>query len=265
LDEKISRHEAFNANMMTLAQLQLMVQATDIKSPRFLTLRKYGVATILDAGDGMYARLTGTASPEGAVIDVVTDRLADLVLVNTIVTELNKFDPQPYLESQLATACLLSTLTKAACEMANIKTEEGKAGSMMERRKVFAEIFSILKKLKPNSDNKKKIDLIDQKIELVICHSQEAARERVGKLPCGTWWNNNEKLENPMSAAAVEARKYTQIIIMAARLGIDMNTELDRLSLTKLCPKPGELKFQYISKSGDMTKDYIDRALDIIS
>lgn len=87
---------------------------------------EYLLVNLLDGADGALARHLGMASPEGAMYDVVVDRLSEALLAMLIASERKRYGGgPPNLEHDLITAFQLSTLTKASCEMYGIETNEG--------------------------------------------------------------------------------------------------------------------------------------------
>jgi len=233
IEKKLKAGEALMPDDITISQLEMTVQiCSELKSSGLYKnfTRNYLLAFLLDGMDGALARHLGIASPEGAMKDVIVDRLSEHVIARHIATERNMYEGCPEdLGSNLATAFQLSTLTKAACEMCGVKTTEGGVGSMLERRRILYSILHDLGKLRLTPEKEQKImrkllKRIDDNNELLISNSQKGARERIDAI------SKSEKSFATMG----EAGKYIMLSLMNKRLGIDIVRILNDLAQDKV-------------------------------
>ncbi len=222
-----------HADDITLTQLQMTAHICDNISqrrvyPGFDTT--YILTSLLNGADGPVARSMGTVSKEGGIKDASVDRLSEIMITRLIGQELGFADEHIH---ELQVAFQLSTLTKAACEMSSTKTSEGGLGSMIERRKT---LFFIMKdlinmhKIPQSFDSVRNsfVTRIEKRLANLVKGSNERALDRAVAIAQKT-----HKVHVPSdsdSTGADEARKYTGIVEMNRRMGIDIVQELNTLT-----------------------------------
>lgn len=272
------RGEDLHPDQVTLTGLQFSLAASRalVEGERFCGLWQYFVGLMFDGADGMVARDLGLASSEGAVKDVIADRIAELFMVTTISKERQKYSGYDGNRFQnLFIACQLSTLTKAASVMYGVDTDEGGMGGMLERRKSLFSTLSLIGKL-----NRRKargiekgseaiIARIDKQIDQLIGKSYQKAEERalkIGQAQSQGFILERNQLNNPLSAAAVEARKYALLLKMNEDIfGIDIQRNLQALVDGVYFPTYQELsdKFSYIGECSEGIRPFMERAKEI--
>lgn len=266
---------------ITISQLEMIVQIcnTYISSGLYKGFTSnYVLANILDLTDGPLARKLGPLKPEGASKDATVDRLCDKKLAECIAKERGKYTYEldiDNLEKKLTRAFQLSTLTKAACEMCNVKTSEGGKGSMRERRTMLYFTLHDLGKLRTISSTdtilrEKLLGKIDGNIKKLIDNSLEGAEERIIEISNAsqtdiTGWNNT-KLNEPNSTAASEARKYVTVVLLNKALGMNIVETLNEMAAGKTQFPTAEYlieRYPYILKSLEAVDDFYQEALKI--
>jgi len=267
-EARIDRTRKMNADDITLSQLQMTAHTCEMirENKYFSTFSfEYLLTSLLNGADGPVARRMGTESPEGGIKDAAVDRLSEVMIARLITQEIGLSDE---LSHQLQVAFQISTLTKAACEMAGAKTSEGGLGSMIERRTILYYILKDLIKLnkipniqKPLQDRLK--DDINKRVENLIDGSYQRAKERIRLIS-----EKVRKIEAPEyeeSSGTSEARKYAGIVTLNARVGIDIVFELNRLAEGKVeFPTVESLsERKYIANSLKKAKGFLDAALEI--
>lgn len=228
----------------------------------------------MDGADGLLARRLDRASLEGAMRDVLVDRLCEAVIAKYIATErYSDVESRTNLQKDLTTAFQLSTLSKAACEACNVETGEGGIGSMLERRRILYSILHDLAVLKisPESNvvlRNKLLQRIDVNNEALISKSQKGALDRIETLSKAghiTSWNN-DNLENDKSLASGAARKYAAVVLMNKEIGIDSVAFLNQLAEGKtIFPSAEDLmsKYSYIPTSLEAINGFYQDVLRI--
>jgi len=274
-----------NADDITLSQLQMTVHTCKTiseLSEKFPTFDlEFLLTSLLNGADGPVARQMKTTSKEGGIKDAAVDRLSEVMIARLITKELNLPEDLSY---KLQVSFQLSTLTKAACEMTNTKTSEGGFGSMLQRRKTLYLILKDLIKLKLNPglrilERKVITGKINKKINFLINSSFQRARERVNLMELSAQLyhrgllQQNEALKDPNSPAASEARKYAGIVNINNLIGIDIITELNKLTSGSITfPTIEELSHHvenadrksYITESLNNFQGFLNEALKIV-
>ena len=273
--EKILKEgKKLEPNDITTSQLQMIVRmCTTFREkglyPHFI--RDYLFTNLLDGADGALARQLNMATSEGAMYDVIVDRLSETLLAILIAQERGRYEGVPEnLEHNLVTAFQLSTLTKATCEMFGINTKEGGIGSMIERRRIiFNTLLELgeLRKLGSGGGILKRALLkrIDHNNSKLVENSRNGALARIARI--------SEKgnglcpdLNDEISPAAVDARKYVAVLLLNEKLGLEMVDILNGMADGKVnFPKPEELKekYAYIGISMERMNDLFNEALRI--
>lgn len=246
---KIENGEHIGPDDLTLTGMEMnirgMLGLVDPERNRYSAMAEYWLGTLADAGDGALARLQGVASPEGAVKDMIVDRLVDFSaaeIINKMRKSLGEIDDEITAEaySQLWWTFQLSTLTKASCAMAGFKTAEGGAGGMKTRKSAINSILSDFRRGVARED-------IDAKVIALRDAGVKASQERA--LHYQTHINvygrlNEVQMSNPSSFGAIEARKYAYLVALNETVfGFDIVSELDKL----LLPNQAEVDFLRVS------------------
>ncbi len=227
----------------------------------------------MDVFDGSLARHKHMASPEGAVKDVLADRISELYMAKVIYENRKRYDGCPNnLEHSLKAAFQYSTVTKAFSEMSGVHTSEGGLGSMIERRRVLLITLFDLGILNNTSNEffkQKLLHDIDENNRFLINGSLERARMRTKRIVLDrllrlTHWDNLARSKSD-SPAAVEARKYVAVVMMNKREGLDIVRGLNGLTHRKIYPAAESLlsNYPYIYESQKETKDFLKQALSI--
>lgn len=266
IHDAITGAEQLNADDITLSQLQMTAylrKTIESKEafPEF-TMR-YILTSFLNGADGPIARKMNTTSKEGGIKDASVDRLSEVMIAQLIAQETGM---SPELSHTLQVSFQLSTLTKAACEMMGVKTKEGGAGGMIRRRIALYFVLKNLIKLKQlenrdSSQREKIIKSIEKQTNHLIEDSFKKAKERIGLLPMIV-----DAPVNPESSGASEARKFAAIVLLNNRFGIDIITELNKLSGGTVDFPTLEMlvkENQYIKKSLANAEGFLTRALTI--
>lgn len=245
--QAVESHILVESDHLTLAGLQLTVAAAReiVTGKRIKPLWNYTVGNILDLFDGSLARHRNKASADGAVKDVISDRLVDIFLTNLIEENLKKNNAQDFDMTELKIAFQLSTLTKAASEMLGVKTKEAGSGSMVERRRKLIFILYNLGCLNINlsSDQSAKdkiITNIKRQTDSLITRSIDSSKKRIAKIydvfmKGKDEWVNNQ-LGNKYSSAAVDARKYAAVLRLSEREGLKTVEYLNSLADYNIFP-----------------------------
>lgn len=267
---------------LTLSQLEITVQICTTLAARGLYKgfnQEYLLTNLLDGADGLLARRLKKASLEGAMRDVIVDRLSEAVMAKYIATErYSDMESRTNLQKDLTTAFQLSTLSKAACEACNVETGEGGIGSMLERRRILYSILHDLAVLKTTPESNvvlrnKLLQRIDVNNDAIIRKSKKGAEDRVETLVKAghtTNWNN-DNLDNDKSLASGAARKYAAVVLMNKKIDIDTVAFLNQLAEGKITfPSAEDLigKYSYIPTSLEAIDGFYQDALriaDIIS
>jgi len=231
------------------------------------------LTSLLNGADGPVARRMKTESREGGIKDAAVDRLSEIMVAKLVAQEIGLSDDLSY---ELQVSFQLSTLTKAACEMANVKTSEGGMGSMIERRKI---LFFILKdlialnKLPEQSDHKREeiVEKIKSKVNLLIEVSRQRARERIDALELSAQLYGRGSLyyslSDQNSSAASEAIKFAGIVTLNKQMGIDIVGELNQLISWEEAEFHGvevlKEEYEYIRESLDNVQGFLAEALKI--
>lgn len=262
---------------LTLSQLEMTVGICNNLAERGHYKgfnQEYILTNILDGADGLLARRLDKASLEGAMRDVLVDRLCEVVIAKYIATERYlDTESRTNLQRNLTTAFQLSTLSKAACEACNVETGEGGIGSMLERRRILYSILHDLATLKNVPENNtilrdKLLHRVDANNMALINKSQVGAKERfeaISKAGHAISWNNNN-LDDDKSLASVAARKYAAVVLMNKEFSIDSVAFLNQLAEGKtIFPSAEDLmgKYSYIPQSLDAIADFYQEALRI--
>lgn len=266
---------------ITISQLEMIVQICNAFTSAGLYKgysRDYVLVNLLDLTDGTLARKLGRLKPEGASKDAAVDRLCDKKLAECIAKERVKYHEEhdsEKLDEKLTRAFQLSTLTKAACEMCNVKTSEGGRGSMRERRTMLYFTLHDLGKLRTISSTdttlrEKLLEKIDGNIKKLIDNSLEGAEERIIEISNAsqtdiTGWNNT-KLNEPNSTAASEARKYVTVVLLNKAMGMNIVETLNEMAAGKTTfPTAEDLKskYPYILKGLEAIDGFYQEALRI--
>lgn len=259
-------------NDITKTQLEMIAKICRIFSERGFypaLTHEYLLVNLLDGADGALARHLDMTSPEGAMYDVIVDRLSETLLAKLIAKERGRYgNSPPDLERDLTTAFQLSTLTKASCEMFSIDTKEGGIGSMIERRrKLFSTLAELgtLRKM-GSSDNLVKRELlksIDRRNSSLIENSIKGAMKRIEKI------SNRVQTEVPTSWHTLsqndDMQKYSAVVLLNRELGIDIVKSLNDLAGREIFPPVDYLREKYptVNESLLSIKDLFDEALRI--
>lgn len=264
---------------LTLSQLEMTVRTLEKLRKKGLYpgfSRDYILTIILDGSDGLLARHLKLSSPEGAMKDVVVDRLSETLLAKYITERRRQYTG--FLgdeDHSLMTAFSLSTLTKAACEICGITTKEGGIGGMIERRRILFETIKCLSLLDKNSHGnaileKRLLKRVDKNILTLINGSRFGAIRRINAIAeinnKGELGWTNQDLNNPDSSSAIEARKYVAVVRMYRALGIDIIDFLNQVAAGKTTfPSAESLaeKYPYIERSFENISDFFNHALSI--
>ena len=275
-EARINKTKKMNADDITLSQLQMTAHTCQmIRLKKYFSTFsfEYLLTSLLNGADGPVARRMGTESPEGGIKDAAVDRLSEVMIARLITQEIGLSDE---LSHQLQVAFQISTLTKAACEMAGAKTSEGGLGSMIERRMTLYFILKDLINLNKIPDTRKikrarlKAD-IDQRIENLVDNSFQRAKDRINQIESSDQLYRkkilNDSLNDADSAAGAEARKYAGIVKLNERIGIDIIKELDKLTEGRIeFPSVSELEnYGHIKESLKNAQGFLDSALEIAS
>lgn len=263
------RTNLLHADNITLTQLQMTAQIfekIEYNQPFPEFPITYLLTSLLNGADGPIARRLGTTSKEGGIKDATVDRLTEIMIAELITRKLHL--PKK-LEKELKISFQLSTLTKAVCEMVGVKTEEAGMGSMLERRTILFFVLRDLLKLNNTSSletvkRKKILKNIMEKIEYLIKNSIEKAEERIKKISEKT--NEVKPLEDSDSTSASEARKYAGVVKVNNAVGIDIVSELNKLSGGLVVfPTLDQLSenYDYIQRSLVNAGKFINTALSI--
>ncbi len=276
IERALTEPRSLTPDDITLSQLEMIAHINKTFTEKGLYpefQRDFILTSFLDGMDGPLARQLGKASPEGAIKDVLVDRISETILAKLIAKERNKYVDCPAdLESNLQTAFQLSTLTKAACEMCGVKTKEGGIGSMLERRLILFNCLLDLGKLREITDKnsalaKKLLKKVDDNNSSLINSSNSGAKNRIDAMVQseGSGWNN-PTLDDEDSPVAIEARKYAAVVNMNKMMGLDIVDVLNQLAEGKMTfPSFESLieKHPYIGGSLKKIKDFFTRALSI--
>jgi len=283
IDEVLTQREALQPDDVTLTGLQMTIQGSSalVKGDRH-GRTPYLVGSILDGLDGPLARHLGKSSPEGAVKDVISDRIADLTTAGLISQGLGYFVKNPDFQFSLQRSFLYSCLTKSTSVMVGVPTREGTIGSMTERRRVLLLVLQDLGTLyhKYHLDELpisgidgpdiKRLQMIEERTGLLITNSEKNARKRIDAIlryvqrPEYDGYKN--PLEDPHTEAAVEARKYVVVATLSKnQYGIDIIENLNNLNPGFKFPSAEELtsRYEYIRDSMNATRDFTEKALSI--
>jgi hypothetical protein len=147
--EALSQGGNLHPDQLTLAGLQITIEAGEAlaNGATYEPMARMILGGAFDLFDGSLARCLKSVSPEGAVKDVLADRIAELHVAQLIGNIRNKHENDGVDLSELKIAFPLSTLTKAASEMLGVRTSEGGQGGMIERRKKLLLILYNLGKI----------------------------------------------------------------------------------------------------------------------
>lgn len=263
------RSKILQADDITLSQLQMTSHICKIIEQKELFPGfgiQYILTSCLNGADGPVARRLGTVSKEGGIKDATVDRLSEVMVAKLITKER---DLPEDVSHKLQVAFQLSTLTKAACEMSDVKTSEGGIGGMIERRKT---LFFILQDLialnnlpQAMSPIRERITKsVDRHIKLLIEGSFERAKERIEHIAKST--TVIAAPDDPESSGASEARKYAGVVMLNNRMGIDIVSELNALANGSVVfPTAEELKERqpYIEETLGKAQYFLDEALSI--
>jgi len=264
------------ADDITLSQLQMTDYICNIigqKKPFPDFAIEYFLTSLLNGADGPVARRMKTESKEGGIKDAAVDRLSEVMVAKLITKEIGLSED---ISHKLQVSFQLSTLTKAACEMANVKTSEGGMGSMIERRKILFFILKDLIQLNriPESSYPKRekiMDKIKSKVNLLIESSKQRALERIDALELSAQLYGKQSLLNSLndqdSSSSSEAIKYAGIVTLNKYMDIDIVGELNQLTAGEEAEFPGveylKEKHKYIRESLDNVQGFLDEALTI--
>lgn len=271
------RRQNLHPDHLTLAGLQITVRAADelVKNGGYRPIGQMLVGFALDGLDGPFARYRNRSSPEGAVKDVLADRIAEIHIAQLIADERSKRGGEIPDLSKLKMAFQLSTLTKAASEIVEVHTSEGGQGSMLERRRVLLVILQKLGKLNSNTNPSESsrsniLSEVDANINLLIKSSEQRAKERIGQIMASgpfvqRGWNNTA-LDDETSPAAIEARKYATVVLMNQREGLDIVSHLNELAGQEMFPSLESLsqRYLYVGECIKSTEQFLNDALKLI-
>lgn len=273
-----SQGETVLPDDLTLAALQLTIESANslVETGSYKSMGKTALGGLLDALDGMLARHLKMASPDGAVNDVIADRIGDNYMAWLIAKHRSRYaGSMPDLEEQLRVSFNLSAMTKAASAMAGVPTREGGPGSMLERRRILLGILHNLGELnrKPNlreSSKQKLLSEIDSTTEFLISSSRQRARRRTEDMVIEPSFLEhgllgNPSLRDPKSGAAVEARKYAAIAFMNQRTGLDIVGQMNALIGHEIFPPAEDLvqSHGYIRDTLENTEPFLQKALSL--
>lgn len=269
IHDVMQKKEVLQADDITLTQLQMTDYiCKTIEQKKFFPsfFIEYILTSFLNGADGTVARQLGTVTKEGGIKDAVVDRLSEVMVARLIAKELPLSN---HLSHDLQVAFQLSTLTKAASEMSDVKTSEGGVGSMIERRKTLFLILNDLINLNllPNAAKpirQKLINKINKQVEFLIEGSRQRALQRIKAIAQKT--SKVVAPSNPESSGASEARKYAGIVLINNLIGIDIVAEMNKLA-------GGEVIFptipsllidqKYILESLTNAKVFLEDAIEI--
>lgn len=266
----LNQGETLQPDHLTLAGLQITIEAARAlaNGDSYKPIGRMILGGVLDVLDGSLARHLNLSSPEGAVKDVLADRIAEIYIAQ-LIADTNLPD--------LKIAFQLSTLTKAASEMVGVHTSEGGPGSMLERRRILLCTLQKLGKLKSatnlNYSSRDKISSeINNNIILLIKSSKQRAKERIEQIKTSglfvqrEW--NNPALDDETSPAAIEARKYTAVVLMNQREGLDIVSHLNELAGYEMFPSLESFtrndKYKYVAECLNNTRQFLEDALSLI-
>ena len=256
---------ALHADDVTFSNLQMTVSATDkilSEGPKSTHVTRWLVGWSLDGFDGAIARLRGEAGPDGAVKDVVLDRLGEIYAAKRIGEVVSSVTGQPYTRiPDLMAAMQLSTLTKAACEMCGTPTSEGGIGGMISRRRILLDTIIHAAKLRTVKQQDKRthvLSAISENVETIIRESHQRSKERAATMKP----SHTVEILYPGSSAAIEARKYAALVLVNNKNGLDLVQRLRELSPDTVFPTIKDLSnYPYISATLADTKPLIDQAI----
>lgn len=276
----LDRGETLLPDHVTITSLQLTKRSAkslaEYGGLRYML--ENGQGGLADAYDGILARKLNLASPDGAVKDVLADRIGENYIAGLIAEHITMYDRSNLgLFTDLKVAFNLSTLTKAASVMAGVQTREGGLGSMLQRRWALLFLLNDIGYLNTEEDFLTDTGLIEQqlakihsKTSLLIEGSRERAEGRIERITNSPMiidfgWDNYE-LHQEGSQAAVEARKYAAVTRMNEMTGLDMVNHLNNLARGEVFPKWEDLaqRFPYIGESFNNINPFLQQALDIV-
>ncbi len=264
-----SKSERLKADDVTLSQLQMTVHICKmIEENKFFPNFgfEYVLTSFLNGADGIIARRLNSVTKEGGIKDASVDRLSEVMIARLLSKKLNLPEETSH---RLEVAFQLSTLTKAACEMSDVKTSEGGIGSMIQRRIALYFILrdlitlnAIPKSMKQLRENK--VIKINQQINKLIEDSFNRAKERINLIAENV--SEVKAPKNKNSSGASEAIKYAGVVLINNLIGLDIVTELNNLAEGSVVfPTVPNLMInqRYIFESLTNAKGYIDDALAI--
>ncbi len=279
VEEVLTNGGDLHPDHLTLTGLHITLEASEslVHGVHYTNVGRLILGGVLDAADGALARYLEISSPEGAVKDVLADRIAENFMAHLIAVERSKFPGgSTDLEEKLKVAFQLSTLTKASSEMFGVNASEGGRGGMIERRRVLLSVLYNLGKLnqKNNPDNqigrngKSILSGIDKRTDLLTAGSELRAKERIEIIKQAgvseTFWQRPE-LQDPSTSAAVETRKYATIVLMNESVGINIVDHLNSLVDGVEFPSFQELRsgLQYVDECVKDVEGFLAHALTI--
>lgn len=272
IERVLGNRQALVPNDITKTQLEMIAKICrtfEAKGFYPSLTHEYLLVNLLDGADGALARHLKMTTPEGAMYDVIIDRLSEALLAKLIAKERKRYgDGPPHLEDDLITAFQLSTLTKATCEMFSIDTKEGGIGSMIERRrKLFSTLVELgtLRKM-GSSDNLVKSELlknIDRRNASLIENSIAGAKKRIEKI--SNWVETEVPTSWPTLSENDDMQKYSAVVLLNRELGIDIVKALNDLAGREIFPSLDYLRSTYPSVNVSLLsiKDLFDDALKI--
>ncbi len=252
---------------VTLTGLQITIRAVDRLAEKgftFSNLLQYALGSAMDGLDGPYARHLDLASIDGGLKDVLTDRILEFYMAKKIYSK--KSESGMTKDDQLKDLMIsfvLSTLTKAACEMGGLGSSEGGGGGMMARR---VKLFHLLNDIGDHQSGDAKGEYgIQRQINAVVNISHVAALQRINsikhyKLPRTYWRNYRTNLDS--TSSAIELRKYAAVVLLCRKMDIDIVGYLNTIGSDIKFPTLDELmEFGYVCDSIANIEPFIDKAL----
>ena len=153
--------------------------------------------------------------------------------------------------------------------MHNIKTEEGKQGSMLSRRKTLHQSLMAIKFFKKTGFAPHGLfQSIHRNNRNIINSSLNRTKDRASQIlyaeNTGQSWKQNPDLTNSKTFAFQEACKYAGVLKMCQKMGIDPLPTLNLIGFNQF-PSPEEIFELYptVKTVVDEANEFINHAIEI--